>query len=114
MLQRIGKHNRIRTRELIADTDKKTRATSAIIDMSNGLIFFPQNADEMPDCIAELMDFPNGEHDDFVDNVSYAVIEKSSSLSMILDYGRVQNPHTQEQDASQGVPHGQKQSPVEV
>ncbi len=108
ILQRVGRHNRIRTRELLADSDKKTRASAAIIDMSNSLIFFPKNADWYEDCTQELMAFPNGEHDDFVDTLSYAVIEKSSALSKILDYGQISNPHNPSADVPQGVSNGEK------
>ena len=117
ILQRLGKHNRLRTRELLAEVDKKTRATPAIVDMSNGIIFFPKNADWLEDCKKELKIFPNGSHDDFVDTLSYAVIEKSSALSRILDYGRIANPHSPDQGARNGenqISESVSNAPVEV
>ena len=117
ILQRLGRHNRLRTRELLADVDKMTRARTAIVDMSNGIIFFPKNADWLEDCKKELKIFPNGSHDDFVDTLSYAVIEKSSALSRILDYGRIANPHSPDQGARNGenqISESVSNAPVEV
>lgn len=89
ILQRVARHNRIRTRALKADTDKKTRASAAIIDMENGLFFFPSRAEWLADYEAELLKFPNGKHDDQVDVTSYAAIEKTHFIRNVVDYGTV-------------------------
>jgi predicted phage terminase large subunit-like protein len=65
---------RIVVKELIPDKDKETRAINAVVQMENGQIFLPHQADWLVDCERELLTFPNAKHDDFVDTVSYAAI----------------------------------------
>lgn len=64
-------------RRVRADKDKEARAIPATGRMEGGAIWFPRPADvPMIDaCEAELVSFPMGEHDDFVDTLAYAVAE---------------------------------------
>ena len=59
-------------RELIPDRDKVARAIPAAARMEAGLVFFPKVAHYLDTIIHELMVFPNGKHDDFVDTFGYA------------------------------------------
>lgn len=93
ILQRMAKHNRVRTRALKADTDKKTRASLAIVDCENGLFYFPAVAPWLVDYEMELLKFPNGAHDDQVDVTAYAAIEKGQALSRINAWGEVSSAH---------------------
>ena len=69
-------------RELKAEGDKMARATLASIDMENGKVFFLAEAHWLSDYELELIQFPNGGHDDQVDMTSYAAIEKGQTLSV--------------------------------
>ena len=70
------------TQELIRDgmpvheykpqRDKVSRARTASIRYESGSVYHPEFAEWLPDCEAELLVFPNGKHDDFVDTVSQA------------------------------------------
>ncbi len=62
-------------RALAADTDKITRAIQATVRMEAGQVFMPENAPWLGDAENELLTFPNGAHDDIVDNLSYAAVE---------------------------------------
>jgi predicted phage terminase large subunit-like protein len=61
--------------ELIADTDKVSRAMPAAARAETGDIYLLEGAPWREDFIAELLAFPNGKHDDMVDVVSYAVTQ---------------------------------------
>lgn len=63
--------------------DKVTRAIPAAARMAAGRIFFRAGAPWIQDLEDELVSFPNGTHDDQVDNVSYAfqvMIESRTSI----------------------------------
>ncbi len=56
---------------------KVARALPATARMESGQVWFPQ-AERVPamiECEAELLAFPMGRHDDFVDTLAYAVLE---------------------------------------
>lgn len=57
---------------LEADADKYTRAMPAARRAHQGMILFPQRAHWLPDFVDEVVAFPNGQHDDQVDVLSYA------------------------------------------
>ena len=59
-------------RELIPDKDKVARALPFATRMQAGTVFFPRNASYYDDIVNELILFPNGKHDDFVDTGGYA------------------------------------------
>lgn len=75
-------------REVRADKDKQARALPATAYMENGQIWFPRPSavPAMDACEAELVAFPMGEHDDFVDCLAYAVLQ-SSQGSAYDDHG---------------------------
>lgn len=58
---------------LSPDKDKITRALPAADKVSRGEFFVPQGPEWLGDYLAELAEFPQGAHDDFVDVTSYAV-----------------------------------------
>lgn len=61
-------------RKLEADKSKRLRAEDAITFYENGMVFHRRNASWLPALEDELSQFPNGEHDDQVDTVSYGAI----------------------------------------
>lgn len=53
--------------------DKIHRAQKAMTMMKAGRVFFPEGDDDtLNNCINELLQFPDGAHDDFVDNLAMA------------------------------------------
>ena len=88
LLQRLNRDG-IRIRELVADTDKLTRAQPAEIDFENGKIYFLKDALWLPELEAELQLFPNARHDDFVDMIAYAAMERGKALPVVTDFGEV-------------------------
>ena len=63
--------------ELKADRDKLSRALPLSAKMEAGMVFFPREAIWFSDLEKELLQFPNGEHDDQVDSLAYAVLESA-------------------------------------
>jgi predicted phage terminase large subunit-like protein len=45
--------------------------------MEAGMVFFPREAIWFSDLEKELLQFPNGEHDDQVDSLAYAVLQSA-------------------------------------
>jgi predicted phage terminase large subunit-like protein len=70
-----------------AEGDKVSRSSTARIDMENGKIYFLQDAPWLLDLEKELLLFPNGAHDDQVDMLSYAAIQKSSEIMVDMPSG---------------------------
>lgn len=66
------------TKELRPMADKIARATTAQARMSQGRIWFPADAEWLHEIETEVLAFPEGEHDDFVDTMAYAAIELTS------------------------------------
>lgn len=63
-----------------ADKDKVARALPATARMERGMIWFPKAATPWySDIEQELLAFPAGRHDDFVDTLSYAAIQIADS-----------------------------------
>jgi predicted phage terminase large subunit-like protein len=60
----------INIREVVPSQDKPTRAQSFAARFAMGKVFFPKDALWTERAINELMGFPNGLHDDFVDMCS--------------------------------------------
>lgn len=54
-------------REITPSADKATRAQSIVGRVASGKVFFPKGASWTEKAINEMMAFPNGLHDDFVD-----------------------------------------------
>lgn len=61
-------------RGLKADRDKVSRSRVAEAAYSVGKVYHVRNAQWLPDAERELLDFPNGAHDDIADAVSYGAI----------------------------------------
>lgn len=62
-------------KELTPAKDKITRALTAQAFMEKGRVWFPRQAPWLADIKAEVLQFPVGEYDDFVDTLSYACAE---------------------------------------
>ena len=75
--------------EVKAEKDKRARALPATARMESGQVWFPRPAmvPAMAACIDELVAFPMGQHDDFVDVLSYAVLAVARSASAYRDRG---------------------------
>jgi predicted phage terminase large subunit-like protein len=65
-------------RECPVDKDKVSRAIPAAARMESGTVYMKQDAHWLRDCEAELLSFPNAEHDDQVDTLSMAVQDVAS------------------------------------
>jgi predicted phage terminase large subunit-like protein len=61
----------INIREVTPVADKATRAQSIAGRVAMGKVFFPQSAVWTEKAINEMMAFPNGVHDDFVDTLAH-------------------------------------------
>lgn len=73
--QRVG----LPIREVRAEKDKVARALPATARMEQGRVWFPPaSVPWFRDIEEELLAFPAGRHDDFVDTLSYAVAEASA------------------------------------
>lgn len=57
--------------ELTPTVDKQTRAQSIQGRMAMGKVYFPQNAVWWPEARDQILKFPHGSHDDFVDALAY-------------------------------------------
>ncbi len=62
-------------RELVADTDKISRALVAAARMEAGTVYFPADEPWVGEFEDELLAFPSGRHDDQVDVLAYAAIQ---------------------------------------
>ncbi|MES2211016.1 MAG: phage terminase large subunit [Chloroflexota bacterium] len=62
-------------REVRPDKDKISRALPAVARMESGNVWFPARSDWMRDLEEEVLAFPLGRHDDFVDTLAYAVLQ---------------------------------------
>jgi predicted phage terminase large subunit-like protein len=74
-------------REVVPDKNKVARALPATARMEHGSVWFPARTAWMKDLEAELLAFPMGRHDDFVDTLAYAVLAIASSRSAYADRG---------------------------
>lgn len=87
-LDRISQEKRIYlpTEELRPDKDKFRRAMALTPFFENGIIILNENQIELID---ELLEFPNGKHDDCVDSLCYAVelVKENSFESKITICG---------------------------
>jgi len=75
LIQHLRRRGDVNVRPLPADTDKVTRALPFGYQVLSGSVFFPADAPWLEDFENELLDFPNGTHDDQVDVCAYAAIE---------------------------------------
>ena len=68
-------------RELKADKDKISRSKTAEIRFESGKVWFPKGARWLGLLQTEMLEFPNGRHDDMVDVVSYGCVEFMKNYS---------------------------------
>jgi predicted phage terminase large subunit-like protein len=61
----------INIREVTPAADKEQRAQSIAARVAMGKVFFPKDATWAEKAVNEMMAFPNGTHDDFVDALAY-------------------------------------------
>lgn len=61
----------INIREVTPSADKVTRAQSIIARVGMGKVYFPKNSSWTEKAVNELLAFPAGTHDDFVDALAY-------------------------------------------
>lgn len=73
--------NYIAINEITAVRDKQTRAQSIRARMAMGKVFFPANASWWTEALHELLTFPAGKHDDFVDFIAHLGMEIDSMSS---------------------------------
>ena len=66
-------------REIDVDRDKVSRALTLAAQMEAGQWWFPVDAPWLRELETELVTFPNGAHDDQVDALAYAAIERTHS-----------------------------------
>jgi predicted phage terminase large subunit-like protein len=66
-------------KEIAPDRNKESRAMPAAARMERSQIFFPQGAEWLKPLEEELLAFPAGRHDDFVDCLAYAALHLASS-----------------------------------
>lgn len=62
-------------REFKPTRDKVSRASTGSVWSENGKIYFREDAPYLSDIILEMLGFPRGAHDDFVDNIGMAADE---------------------------------------
>jgi predicted phage terminase large subunit-like protein len=67
-----ARDNGVAVAEVLADTDKVTRAIPAAGRVHAGRVWFPAQAAWLEEWVNELAIFPQGAHDDQVDTLSYA------------------------------------------
>jgi predicted phage terminase large subunit-like protein len=81
-LIQIARKEGLIIRELRADRDKINRALPLSAKMEGGQIYFKAGAMWYDDLQREMLQFPEGEHDDQVDALSYAVLETDRKKSL--------------------------------
>ena len=74
-LIQLARREGIAIKELKADRDKITRAMPLSAKMEGGQVYFKRNAKWIDDLQRELLQFPEAEHDDQVDALSYSILE---------------------------------------
>ena len=74
-LIQIARREGLPVKELKADRDKISRAMPLSARMEQGQVYFQENALWFDDLQREMLQFPEGEHDDQVDSLAYAILE---------------------------------------
>lgn len=70
LLQDLKQAGNRRLKPVKVDSDKETRAHAVTALFEGGSVFFPKNSNFMDPVIDELLQFPNGDHDDSVDSIT--------------------------------------------
>ncbi len=74
-LVQMARRTGLPIRELRADRDKISRAMPLSAKMESGYVYFARNAIWLDELERELLQFPEGEHDDQVDALAYGILE---------------------------------------
>lgn len=72
LVQTAARTGKIPVRELKPAWDKVSRAYAAGALLEAGRLYFPKDESWTDDWLSEMVQFPNGRHDDMVDTLSYA------------------------------------------
>lgn len=82
--------------ELTPAVDKQTRAQSIQGRMAMGKVYFPQFAPWWPDAKDQLLKFPHGANDDFVDALAYIGLGLAQQVaaSEVRDLRQIGNPNS--------------------
>ena len=75
LIQNLRRRGNVKVRPLDPDSDKIARALPFGYLVLEGKVFFPKDAPWLSEFEDELLDFPNGRHDDQVDCAAYAALE---------------------------------------
>ena len=67
--------------EITPTVDKQTRAQSIQGRMAMGKVYFPEEAHWWPDAKEQILRFPHGAHDDFVDALAYIGLGMATQVS---------------------------------
>ena len=78
-LIQIARREGLPVKELKADRDKVSRAMTLSARMEGGQVYFLSSGLWFDDLQRELLQFPEGEHDDQVDSLAYAILESQSN-----------------------------------
>lgn len=73
-------------RPIKIEHDKVGRVYVQQAKFESGRVFFPKNADFMPDLLTELLTFPQGKTDDIVDSISQALAYQRGGYDTSLDW----------------------------
>ena len=71
----LARRNGLIVKELKADKDKVSRAYPLSAKLESGQVFFNKQAQYYDDLEREMLQFPDGEHDDQVDALAYGIVE---------------------------------------
>jgi predicted phage terminase large subunit-like protein len=82
-LIQIARREGLPVRELRADRDKISRAMPLSARMEGGQVYFYENGLWFDDLQRELLQFPEGEHDDQVDSLAYAILESQANKKWV-------------------------------
>jgi predicted phage terminase large subunit-like protein len=94
LIQQLKRRGRVPVKELPADKDKVSRAATVGVFYENHQVFHPAAASWLDTWEKELLDFPNGVHDDQVDTASYAGLEFGSVVVGSVSTGDPDDPST--------------------
>ena len=82
-LIQIARREGLPVKELRADRDKISRAMPLSARMEQSQVYFKSDALWFDDLQREMLQFPEGEHDDQVDSLAYAILETQKNKKYI-------------------------------
>lgn len=89
VIQELRRNPHIPLWEVIPDKDKMSRLQAAIPTLKAGCVWFPKGQTYTVEVMSELLQFPAGKNDDFVDTVTQAInfMRKQMLLSREGEFG---------------------------